>query len=358
MPLTNTRRDAHQPSASPVAEGASTPQNLPSAIEQHARELEAALHERDMVVQMLTQRLEQAADQLDRVQRTGSDRRSSTNSSVPPELLEGQQTLLDQMNRMLGEWEELQAGPMLSRIESQISELKDLVSSGSPTGGSSHTRPATGPSIPPANAHAEPAPVGWEAIKAAMMAGESSGTTQNSPTNSSPTTVPSAPIPAASGPTDLPANLPDPPPFVDIDQAAINVLRGAVQVRDEYISMLVRRIVAQDQSTRVPNWEKLNQAPTDLRAELESLRQQLQQKLRIAEVDLSLQRARIAREDAKLQAKAEHLTRQMRQLGMPLEEAATATLPASDPHTEGQQGRRWMQFLQRSHVPNHPADGS
>ena len=144
---------------------------------------------------------------------------------------------------------------------------------------------------------------------------------------------------------------------MDIDQAAINVLRGAVQVRDEYISMLVRRIVAQDQTTRLPDWNALNQAPADLRAELESLRQQLQQKLRIAEVDLSLQRARIAREDAKLQAKAEHLTRQMRQLGMPLEEAATATLPASDPPAEGQQGRRWMQFLQRSSTPHPPTEG-
>lgn len=360
-PLTSARREANEPSASPIPQAASFPQNLPSTIEQRARELEDALHERDMVVQMLTQRLEQAADQLDRVQRTGSDRRSSATSGVPPELIEGQQTLLDQMNRLLGEWEDLQAGSMLSRIESQISELKDLVSSGPPTGGSSHARSTTGPSNSPANVHAETAPAGWEAIKAAMMAGESSGSSMNSTTNSAPTVAASTPVLASqvpSGATDAPPALPDPPPFVDVDQAAIDVLRVAVQVRDEYISMLIRRIVAQDQSTRLPDWEALNQAPADLRCELDNLRQQLQQKLRIAEVDLSLQRARFAREEAKLQVKADQVTRQMRQAGLPTDEAAATTSSAPNQSSDGQQGRRWMQFLQRSSAPNPPADGS
>ena len=111
--------------------------------------------------------------------------------------------------------------------------------------------------------------------------------------------------------------------------------------------MLIRRLVSQDQSTRIPDWERLNQAPAELREALEDLRRQLQQKLRIAEVDLSLQRARLAREDAKLQVKAELVARQMRQMGLSPDEPLAS--PASVRPAEAQPGgRRWMNFLQRS----------
>ncbi|HLQ44748.1 MAG TPA: hypothetical protein VK137_08480, partial [Planctomycetaceae bacterium] len=104
---------------------------MTTTTDQRLQELQDALSERDQVVQMLTQRLEQAADQLDRWQRSGTDRKGPGLTSLPPELIDSQQTLLEQMNRLLGQWEEIQAGPTLCRIETQIVELKDLVTSGS-----------------------------------------------------------------------------------------------------------------------------------------------------------------------------------------------------------------------------------
>ncbi len=329
------------------------------------QELEDALRERDLVVQMLTQRLEQAADQLDRLQRNGADRRGSGAMGFPPELIESQQTLLEQMTRVLGEWEEIQAGPMLCRIDTQIGELKDLVASGSVSPATSLTSgQAAGKAAarPAAKANSSaPLDSGWEAIKAAMMAGEPV-VDFTAPLNSKPTAAPTSTeeIAAqhghgASAVLEPPQPIPDPPPFVDISAATIDELRDAVQSRDDFISMLIRRMVAMDQSTRVPDWEQLNQAPTELRQELEELRRQLQQKLRIAEVDLSLQRARLAREDAKLQVKAEHVARQMRQMGLsPDEPIASPTNPIR-PAAELSQGRRWMNFLQRPGSTSDPS---
>ena len=188
------------------------------------QELEDALRERDLVVQMLTQRLEQAADQLDRWQRNGTDRRGSGMSGFPPELIESQQTLLEQMTRVLGEWEEIQAGPMLCRIDTQIGELKDLLASGSMSSSTSQTsgHAASKAAARPVVKADSSAPVdsGWEAIKAAMMAGEPM-VDFTAPQNSKPTAAPtSSEVIAAqhghgaSAVLELPPPIPDPPPFV------------------------------------------------------------------------------------------------------------------------------------------------
>ncbi|MBC7815966.1 MAG: hypothetical protein IAG10_03600, partial [Planctomycetaceae bacterium] len=103
---------------------------LAAAYEKRIHTLQDSLKERDQIVQMLTQRLEQAADQLDRMQRTGGGRGGAVAAGVPPELLENQQTMSGQMTQLLGQWEELQAAEMLTRIESRLNELHHLVSSG------------------------------------------------------------------------------------------------------------------------------------------------------------------------------------------------------------------------------------
>jgi hypothetical protein len=332
-------------------------------LEPRLRELEDALRERELVVQMLTQRLEQAADQLDRWQRNGTDRRGSGTSGFPPELIESQQTLLEQMTRFLSQWDEIQAGPLLCRIETQICELKDLVASGtiSPVVSTDGDHAASKVYRPAAtvDSRSEPVSSGWEAIKAAMMAGEAVSN-ETVPQNSKPDVAPATSVEVsearhghqASAVLEASPPIPDPPAYVDTNQASIDELREAVHLRDEFISMLIRRMVAADQSTRIPDWEQLNQAPDELRKELEELRRQLQQKLRIAEVDLSLQRARLAREDAKLQVKAEHVARQMRQMGLPPDEPTASPGNSARPAAEAQQGgRRWLQFLQRPGTP-------
>lgn len=360
-----------------------TGEPLSTAYEKRIRTLQDTLKERDQVVQMLTQRLEQAADQLDRLQRSGGGRGNSVAAGMPSELIENQQALFEQLTRVLGEWEEAQACQTLTRIETQITELRDLVASGNtaPTSynafASTPTVAAKRPADPPPKVvssgtsvfsdilAADPRKVGWEAIKAAMM--DSAGT--NAPAASSPAPAPATPrevqaplsseVESVVTERSAPDPLPEPPPAVDFEIADQAMLIDAIRSRDEFISTLLRRLSSPDANTEFPDWEKLNYVPEDLHRELLGLRDRLQEKLRVAEVDLSLQRAKLAREEAKLAIKAEHLARQMRQLGVTPDDPGSQVggTRAINEGSNATQGRRWLQFLQRSNGNGSGTDG-
>lgn len=348
---------------------------LATAYEKKISSLQDSLKERDQVVQMLTQRLEQAADQLDRVQRYGNGRSGTVAAALSPELVENQQSLVEQLSRVLGEWEETHAGQTLARIESQITEIRDLVSTGPaylsgvnvgtaalPMSASdsairkesSSSKASGGASVFSDIPNTE-SKSGWEAIKAAMLTGESSsnllGHLRPPSNTAAPTSVqqstPDLPAEVAvARPQTTPEALPEPPALVDFDTADQLTLIDAIRSRDEYIMRLLRRLSTPDATTLLPDWEKLNFVPEDMHRELIGLRDRLQEKLRVAEVDLSLQRAKLAREEAKLAVKAESLARQMRQLGLAADELAPPGHSREAPVTP--QGRRWLQFLQRS----------
>ena len=361
-----------------------TGEPLAAAYEKRVQTLQDSLKERDQVVQMLTQRLEQAADQLDRLQRTGGGRGGAVSSTVPPELIENQQQMSAQMSQLLEQWEELHAIQMLTRIESQISELHELVASGvtEPTSSRAVASPSSNnkaasnsPSKSSVSTSAtadhsgtEPAKSGWEAIKAAMLAGEhynpATLTTPPPPAaapaapNESPAAQQPASEPVVSVERSAPQPLPEPPVAVDVDVADQATLIEAIRSRDEFISILLRRLSSPDASTEFPDWNTLNSVPEDLHHELISLRNRLQEKLRVAEVDLSLQRAKLAREEAKLAIKAEQVVRHARQVGLSPDDASSAGQPATlKDGPNATQGRRWLQFLQRSNGNGSVADG-
>jgi hypothetical protein len=374
----SAREAASRPNAPPVEPQASdgnraTPSQeladspLIAAYEQRIRSLQDSLNDRDEVVQMLTQRLEQAADQLDRLQRTGASRGFGGAGSIPAEFFENQASMAEQVAQLLGQWEELQAADSLARIEAQLNELHALIANGA--GGGTRDRASESSVLEPArrsitdaNAPRHPA-AGWEAIKASLLAADSDGSAE---VRSQPTPSDEPVAPAESPRSELATAtvvrprseltpLPDPPPAVDLAQASREELCDAIHARDDYIADLLRRLSKPDASIEFPDWEKLNDVPEELRNELLDLRVRLHDKLRIAEVDLSLQRAKLAREEARLSMKAEQVSRQMRQLGLSSAEftlpASPATAPAPTPgdNANAPQGRRWLQFLQRPH---------
>ena len=335
--------------------------------------LQDSLKERDQIVQMLTQRLEQAADQLDRMQRTGGGRGGATAAGIPPELIENQQTLAGQMTQLLGQWEALQAAEMLTRIESRLNDLHDLVSTGS--GGSSRAsansltstsnekdgaNSSSEVSVLPEIAPTRPATMGWEAIKAAVMAGESINleTVSHSPPRHEAAHESVFSESVALERSDSPT-LSEPPLPVDFDSADQQQLCDAIRDRDEFISLLLRRLSSPDASTEFPDWDQLNRVPEDLQHELLSLRDRLKDKLRVAEVDLSLQRAKLAREDARLTIKANQLALQLKKLGLAPEEPGSnaGSTRALNEGSGATQGRRWLQFLQRSGGNGSSTDG-
>lgn len=349
---------------------------LATAYEKRIQTLQDSLRERDQIVQMLTQRLEQAADQLDRMQRTGGGRNGATVAGIPPELIENQQTLAGQMTQLLGQWEELQAAEMLTRIESRLNDLHDLVSTGSggssrgsangstststeKDGANSSSEDLSNASVQSEIAPTKPVTMGWEAIKAAVMAGESINletTTHHHPpprheADHESVFSESVVLERSDSPT-----LSEPPLPVDFDSADHQQLCDAIRDRDEFISLLLRRLSSPDANTEFPDWEQLNRVPEDLQHELMNLRDRLQDKLRVAEVDLSLQRAKLAREDARLTIKANQLALQMKKLGLAPDEPATNASGTRE-SSGAAQGRRWLQFLQRSGGSGSGTDG-
>src|SRR6516225_434085 len=93
-----------------------------------AETIQSQLREKEQLVAALTERLEQAAEQLDRLRRTGVDKgRRPLGGGFPAEVIEEHKTTLEDLKRVISRWEEMQAEVTLGRIETQIAELRDLM---------------------------------------------------------------------------------------------------------------------------------------------------------------------------------------------------------------------------------------
>ncbi|QDT37119.1 hypothetical protein [Stratiformator vulcanicus] len=325
-------------------------------------ELEGLLREKEELVEALTQRLEQAAEQLDRMQRSGADRPGSGGSrggGVPGELVEKQSELCEQLSGAVSQWEDMQCAPTLGRIESQIIELRDLITTattqggliaGSASGGQSQSVETSPPS--PANIEAgdENASVtaGWEAMKASLMGSNPDSQAPRAPN------VPDHPLddfddPFASPPQSIgeqdspspPEDFESPQP-IDVEQATVEQLRTAVHQRDEFIAVILRRYRSLEQSRRPSDdWKQLEAAPDDMIRRLQELEARLDEACRLAEVELSVERARLGREENRLRQLEANAQKALERLG--LAEADGLTVPEGDSGSDSE--RRWLRML-------------
>lgn len=316
-------------------------------MQEHNISLESQLRDKEELVAALTARLEQAAEQLDRYRRTGADR-GLRGGTFPPEMIEEQKRLVDDLARAVGQWEEMQAGALLGRLEIQISELKDLVADrvANPGGGTTSLLEtangfrtlSNGSSDDPAapvedNANSQPG--GLEAYMANLQgAGETETINQDS--SNDDRVNDNEPIPVALG---------DPPAPIDIAAASIEELRAAVEERDAFVQTLIRRLRSLDFPQRLPeNWEGLEQVPDDFLERLRGHESRLEETLRLAEIEFSLERARLGREAAHLEECEHEIRREMKRLKLEsdAEEDEDHNQTGDDePATKG----RWMRLL-------------
>lgn len=319
--------------------------------------LESKLQEKEELVAVLTARLEQAAERLDRLQRAGSDRGGRMAGGIPGELIDSQKSLLDDLQRAVRQWEEAQATTVLGRIEEQVAEIRRLIleklESPAPLAGLPAERTAeTGN----ATASSASGPLAWEALKQGLLK------QAEEPPEPQPAAAPVCP---QREPADLAAEEdhtadhifrssepehssaePPPPTPIDLEAATIDELRAAVEARDLYISFLIKqlRLVGSRQPSARPNWEELHNAPEQLLAHLKQLEGRLEQSLRISEVELSLERARLGREEVRLRQLSEQIDRQMKTLGLAPAEGASKSRAAGAAAPDAA-GRRWLKFL-------------
>lgn len=327
-------------------------------------EFQQQLEEKDQLIQMLTDRLSQAAEELDRKQRSGSSL-GGRPTGPAGEMMEQQRQLLENLSTTLERWDDVQPHDAFMRIEARLDYLREILEAGA-----ANTRfdqlsaaPSAAPSAddpkhqPEENQSDEDdtdeEPLsGWEAMKAQLLVGgrgsdEKAATDQ--PASSPASKAPHADVgedstdrtDASQAPTSL-ADLQLPQP-VDFDAAERSDLEQAIDARDVYIGHLTRRLRREEQRTREAiDWEAITNAPDELREKLQSLEADLEERLRIAEVDLSLERARLSR----VQSRTEELQREIEERVKSNQKRARSA-EVDEAATEGNQGtaKGWLANL-------------
>jgi hypothetical protein len=336
------------------------------------------LREKEQLVAALTERLEQAAEQLDRLRRTGVDKgRRPLGGGFPAEVVEEHKTTLEDLKRVIARWEDMQAEVTLGRIETQIAELRDLMVGSGQAG--SYVAPRS-PAPPPAQAAtpqaapkerpAEPQahqPTGkgggnawWEAQKAALMGeplSEEAQAALEAPSAEASAGTAEDAASTASASCDLEGvKIPDLPAPIDFENITLEEARAAIRERDTIIGQLREPLILLKASGQLPgDLPTLEHLPAPLRERIAELETQWQAKFRQVELEVSLERARLAREQSAVRQQQEALQKQLRKDGLPGKGA-----PADDGKTdEGSSSkRRWFRFMGKPGDENGESDAT
>ncbi len=290
--------------------------------------LQQQLAEKDQLVIALTERLEQAAEQLDRLRRSGTTmRRSGGGGGMPTELLDDHRSAIDDLKQVVGRWEEMQCGATLGRLEMQVSELRDLVA-GIAKHGAAH-RPEAGHAAGPAHAADAGKPAKgnwWDQQKAAMLAGET------------------LPLPGVDQSADdegsvdqsVGGEIPSLPAAIDFDTLTLETAIPALRERDELLARLRELALCYQARDEFPEGiHSLESLPEPLKERLRALEAEWQAKFRQAEMDLSIERARLSRTEAMLRQKHDQMNKDQRN-------PAEAT---GKPDAAATKSKRWLRFL-------------
>ncbi len=327
------------------------------------KELKSELESKNELVQALTLQLEQAAEQLDRLQRSGV--RASTIGSVgtvPAEFAQQQEAAAQNIEYLVEQWDAAQVAGSIGRVEMQLEELRDLITelvnrpvqTTAATGGQ-----ASAEAVSELDAEASHADL-LDSLQAAFLQSseqipetvleevpEEFGTdTLNKAGPSDNSTEP--------GETELlvePGELPELPEKVDFDSATKEELRDAIISRDEYIKTVVDHLSAARKQFGIQspeNWEGLQECPQELIEKVQQLEQQLEDQLRLSEVSLSLERARLSREETQLNLVKIQIQKELRKQGIdpqiiPGLESNSET--ADSPVEDKSKGTKWLNML-------------
>jgi len=293
----------------------------------HVTVLEAQLQEKQELVTALTERLEQAAEQLDRVHRTGADRGVRSGAGFPPELIDEHKSLVDDLQHAVQQWGDMQAEATLGRLEIQLTEMRDLMVgnlapdsfAGQPSRNVQNLTQEDDAQESAEELHTklsssdDDQPGDYESLKASLLQNEQTSEDERASEDD-------VEAKTENDDRDESEEAPpvDPPPPIDIGTAAVESLQQAVECRDAYISYLIQKLRrVESSSSRVSDdWEALGSVPEELRCRLEKLEERLEETLRLAEVEHSLERARLGREQARLQEMDQQLQKEFKRVGL------------------------------------------
>ncbi|NQV23740.1 MAG: hypothetical protein HQ518_05165 [Rhodopirellula sp.] len=301
------------------------------------QQLETRLADREQLVSILTNRLEQAADELDRIKRSGGVLSGTgADSAETAALLAGHSEVATKLDRFVSAWEERYEGPALRRMEASIEELREQLEQATLHG-----------QVPANNAHASRFALDDNEV------GQFSGEHDGSPLGRSQLAASDIDQHALSvrRPLDAPVRLvlissddvpddlhvPLPCPFDELE-ATEPELRKAVNDRDAYIRWLCQQM--RQITGRLEGWLgelQTESNDTDLHKRVDEIEQLIHDQLRVAEIEVSIERARLSRDQSRLKEQTEQLARERDQF-------AKALTPTGDAE-ETPLLRRWKKFI-------------
>ncbi len=286
------------------------------------------MRSKDALVLQLTERLGAAAEELDRLQRSGADRRAGGGGpgASSRELMEQTGQLTSRVEEALDSWG--QTSNHYEVILQRLDEIAGCLSHstvveskpGSKPAGGLFQAPGTAATsakpTAPSGASAEPGQGSyWEKMKASMADGS---TPPPSPSSSSQGSAPSGPAPIHIAEPVAIEEIAPPPAVIDVDTASIEELREAVATRDAYISTLITELRMANTLPELPQ-DLMNSglAPDELLASLVDLETRLKTGVQRENLELAIERARMGRERVRMDQVKAQLEEQIKRITAP-----------------------------------------
>jgi hypothetical protein len=295
--------------------------------------LQEKLNQKDQVVQALTARLEQAAEQLDRLRRSGADRGGKLLAGIPAEVIEEQKTLINDLKATIKSWEELQGESAMGRVETQLIELRKMLADQLELKKQIEEKKSA-----PAEAKAGEGgkKSSWEQMKQQLLGSEKHGA-QAAPAipgaandvripgkSAKATGKPQTPAEEAeiTPPSEIEID-PRPEAIEDLEKAEPEALRAAIVAREAHIDHLMGVISQLKQQAGTGEFEQMKKRQAEL-----------EEQLRKTEVEMAQERARLSRKEADLQ-----------KLAKTLESQPVADKDKKEGHPKEEKTSRWSRFL-------------
>ena len=285
-------------------------------------DLRKIVQEKDDLVSVLTERLELAAEQLDRLRRQGGPLEPAANSSHSDFDDPGLSTDLRQM---LADWQELQERGWFGALETRLEGIHGLVSQLKSDG------------IHASSDDARPKSV------AEVLARH--GYDANAVTEDRIPVEVNAPPPAESENIVAPEGLqlPEQPPAVDIQNGSINELREGLRQRDDYIGRLKDYLLAMEAANQLPTPSPdLGPLTGGQQGAIETWEASIRKEIRQTQIQLWIERAQLSREQMKIRHMQHHLETETRRLGLAKQRGAKSGTEETPPPATPQKGKGWM----------------
>ena len=283
--------------------------------------LQQLLVEKNELLEVLTERLELAAEQLDRVRRQGGTLEAAPSSKSStfddPELS-------DDLRQMLADWQDLRGRGWFGSLEERLDGLHGLVSQlrfePASRGRTDDDRPKSVADVL-ANHGFDPS-----SLEDAPPAGRVSASAEETSGKSSAEAL----------------QLPEPPAPLDIDNGSTQELRDGLRAREEYIVRLKDYLVAMDAAHQLPSSQPdLGILTADQRQALEDWEATIRKEIRQTQIQLWIERAQLSREQMRISQMEHHLETETRRLGLVKQRAAGIAAhepPVADPN----KGKNWL----------------